>query len=60
MSRKPAKKDIIFGCWELFWDMIVNFLLWRFNRARLDWCLLKETAKGNFEILEDDSNDDQE
>ena len=60
MRRKPTKKDIIFGCWELFWDIIVNFLLWRFDRAKLDGCLLKETAKGNFEILEDDSNDDQE
>lgn len=54
MSRKPAKKDIVFGCWQLFWDMIVSFLLWRFNRAKLYWMLFKLTLRGDFEVEDDE------
>ena len=55
--RKPTKKDIIFGCWNLFWDMIISFMLFRHNRAELDWCLLRLTAKGDFEVSDDERKD---
>lgn len=52
-TRKPTKKEILFGCWHLFWDMIISFLIWRFNRAALDWMLFKLTLKGNFEVTDE-------
>ena len=51
-SRKPTKKDIITGCMSFLGDMIVGIFAFDIDRVRFDWVMFKETAKGNFEVVE--------
>lgn len=52
-SRKPTTKDIIKGCKSFFGDMLVGILAFDIDRVRFDWVMFKETAKGNFEVVEE-------
>ena len=52
MTRKPNLKDKIFGCLAFSKDMIVGILTFDAPRIQLDWYLICETIKGNFEIVE--------
>lgn len=52
MTRKPTLKDKIFGCVAFTKDMIIGILTFNVSRVQLDWCLICETIKGNYEIVE--------
>ena len=52
MGRKPNLKDKIFGCVAFAEDMIIGILKFDIPRIQLDWCLICETIKGNYEIVE--------
>ena len=52
MTRKPNLKDKIYGCIAFTKDMIVGILTFNIPRIQLDWCLICETIKGNYEIVE--------
>lgn len=52
MTRKPNLKDKIFGCLAFLEDMIEGILTFDITRIQLDWCLICETIKGNYEIVE--------
>ena len=52
MTRKPTLKDKIYGCVAFTKDMIVGIFTFDVPRIQLDWCLICETIKGNYEIVE--------
>jgi len=56
MLRKPTRKEIIFGCVELFKDMVIEFFRLNIHNVKLDWMLIKLTAMGDFEIEDEGEN----
>ena len=52
MTRKPNLKDKIFGCIGFTEDMLIGILTFNVPRIQLDWRLICETIKGNYEIVE--------
>lgn len=53
MGRKPTKKDIILGCKAFFKDMIVALFHGNIDRAKFCWIMIRVTAKGDFEVIDD-------
>lgn len=53
MKRKPTKKDIMRGCMAFFKDMIISVFLFEFERAKFDWDMFRITAKGDFEVIDE-------
>ena len=51
MTRKPTLKDKLFGCVAFAKDMLIGILTFNVPRIQLDWCLICETIKGNYEIV---------
>ena len=54
MSRKPTKKDIIFGCMEFLKMMLIGFFTFNISKMQLGWGFFKLTAQGKFEVTEED------
>lgn len=54
MTRKPNLKDKLFGCAAFTKDMIVGIFTSNVPRIQLDWFLICETIKGNFEIVDEE------
>ena len=52
MTRKPTLKDKLYGCVYFSKDMLIGILTFNVPRIQLDWCLICETIKGNYEIVE--------
>jgi len=53
-GRNPTKKDIIKGCISFLKDMIAGLISFDMNRVMFDWIMVKETAKGNFEVVDEE------
>lgn len=53
-ARKPNAKDKICGCVSFLKDMLIGFFTFDIDRVRFDWVMFKETAKGNFEVVEEE------
>ena len=51
-DKSTNLKDKIYGCIAFTKDMIVGILTFNIPRIQLDWCLICETIKGNYEIVE--------
>ena len=52
MGRKPNLKDKIFGCVAFAEDIIIGIFTFNKSRVLLDWWLICETIKGNYEIVD--------
>lgn len=52
MTRKPTLKDKVFGCIAFAKDMFIGILTFDVPRIQLDWYLICETIKENYEIVE--------
>ena len=52
MGRKPTLKDKIFGFTAFAKDMFIGIFTFNVSRIQLDWWLICETIKGNYEILD--------
>ena len=52
MGRKQNLKDKIFGCVAFAEDIIIGIFTSNKSRIQLDLWLIRETIKGNYEIVD--------
>ncbi len=51
-GRKPSLKERIIGCWPIFKEIIIGVFDFNIAYIEFNWLLLKETLKGNFEVMD--------